>query len=422
MKIYQTKTTCRSCNSRDLTELIHFGDTPISDKLLRSIPSDHEEIKVPLTLMCCKRCSLVQIKQEVNPVILFQDDYPYYSSVSKILMDHFRESAEHIIRTKKLNTESFVFEAASNDGYMLEHFADKGIRVLGVDPAEGPASVANKKNIPTLVDFFGSALAKEIVRDHGKADIFLGNNVLAHVPDLNGFVEGIRIILKANGLAVIEAPYLLDLVENCEFDTIYHQHLCYFSVTALQSLFNRHGLYLNDLRHVPIHGGTLRMFIEPVQNYSPTVLQYLKREQKVNIQSPEFYREFISKIKTLKEDLLETLDDLKEKGMTLAGFGAAAKANTLLSYFEIGKNYLEYIVDSSKYKHGLFFSGNHLPILPPSRLQEDQPDYVLILAWNFAEEIMKQNERYVKNGGTFIVPIPEIRIYGNTVKSITSQT
>lgn len=410
MQIFQTKSTCRSCNSSNTTDLIHFGDTALADRLLRQPPTNGEEVKVPLTLMCCNDCSLVQIKEEVDPVELFQRDYPYYSSVSQKLMKHFQQSAESIIEQKRLNGKSFVVEAASNDGYMLQHFHNQGIKVLGIDPAEGPAKVALEKGIPTIIDFFGEDLAKQILDEHGKADVVLGNNVLAHVPDLNGFVEGINILLKEDGMAVIEAPYLLDLIEHCEFDTIYHQHLCYFSVTALQALFKRHGLYLNDVQHVDIHGGTLRMFIEKFENPSLTLLEYTHKEAIMGVDCKDCYMPFVERVNTLKSDLIQTLDKLKADGKKIVGYGAAAKANTLMSYFGIRNNHLDYILDLSKYKQGLYFSGNHLPIVPPSKLIEDQPDYTLILAWNFADEIMQQQKEYREKGGKFIIPIPEVKV------------
>lgn len=410
MDIYKTKSACRSCKSNNTTDLIYFGETALSDRLLKSPPEDGEEVKVPLTLMCCNDCSLVQIKEEVDPVELFQRDYPYYSSVSQKLMNHFKQSAETIIKKKGLNENNFVVEAASNDGYMLEHFHKVGIKVLGIDPAEGPAKVAQEKGIPTIIDFFGNKLANKVKDEHGKADVVLGNNVLAHVPDLNGFVEGISLLLKDDGLAVIEAPYLLDLIEHTEFDTIYHQHLCYFSVTALQSLFNRHGLYLNDVKHMDIHGGTLRMFIEKTENPSHTLIEFSEREKAMNVHSPECYEPFVNKIIDLKGALIDTLDKLKSQGKRIVGYGAAAKANTLMSYFGINSKYLDYILDLSKYKQGLYFSGNHLPIVSPTKLLEDQPDYALILAWNFADEIIEQQQEFKKKGGKFIVPIPELKI------------
>lgn len=410
MKIYKTRNTCRSCNSPNISEIFHFGETPLSDRLLKDHSLNGDEIKVPLTLAICRNCSLVQIKEEVNPVILFQNDYPYYSSVSQRLMAHFKESALQIMDKRNLTNSSLVVEAASNDGYMLQHFLERGIPVLGIDPAEGPAKVAVKKGIPTIIDFFGTAIAEKIVTDHGQADIFLGNNVLAHVPDTNDFVRGIRTLLKDDGMAVIEAPYLLDLLKNCEFDTIYHQHYCYFSVTALQALFKRHGLYLNHVKHVDIHGGTLRMFVEPYPKPSATIEAYLEHEASLDMISPGFFNTFTQKIQNLRENLLNLLQQLKADGRTIVGYGAAGKANTFLSYFGIDSNYLDYIVDASPYKHGLYFSGNHLPILPTDRLTEEKPDYVLILAWNFADEIMQQQEAYHSKGGKFIIPIPETRV------------
>jgi len=410
MEIYRTKSTCRSCNSNNTTDLIHFGDTALADRLLKTPPSNGEEVKVSLTLMCCHDCSLVQIKEEVDPVELFQRDYPYYSSVSQKLMNHFQQSAESIIDKKGLNASNFVLEAASNDGYMLQHFHNKGIKVLGIDPAEGPAKVAQEKGIPTIIDFFGEDLAKKVRDEHGKADIVLGNNVLAHVPDLNGFVAGISLLLKEDGMAVIEAPYLLDLIEHCEFDTIYHQHLCYFSVTALQSLFNRHGLFLNDVKHVDIHGGTLRMFIEKFENPNTALIELTKKEKAMDVYSSECYKPFVDRVNTLKSELIQTLEKLKSEGKKIVGYGAAAKANTLMSYFGISNRHLDYILDLSKYKQGLYFSGNHLPIVPPGRLLEDQPDYALILAWNFADEIMLQQKEFKDKGGKFIIPIPEVKV------------
>lgn len=410
MSIFKTYNICRSCGSSNCTDLFDFGITPLSDNLLTAKELTEEEIKVPLSLMLCEDCTLVQIKEEVKPEILFCQDYPYYSSVSKYLMEHFRNSALDIIDRKKLNDKSFVVEAASNDGYMLKNFIEKGINVLGIDPADGPAKVAQENGVNTLNTFFSKELAMKIASEQGKADVFLANNVLAHVANLNGFVAGIRAVLKDDGLAVIESPYLLDLLDHCEFDTIYHQHLCYYSVTALQHLFNRHGLYLNDLKHVPIHGGTIRMFVETKKNYSDVIVSYMDKEGKLGVEKASFYNEFTGKIDRLKTDLIKMLEDLKSQGKKIVGYGAAAKANTFMSYIGIDNKYLKYIADLSKYKQGLFFSGNHLPIVHPEQLIKDQPDYVLILAWNFADEIIKQQDEYRAKGGKFIVPIPELKI------------
>ncbi len=409
--MYKVKSYCRSCGSENLQDIIYFGETPLSDALLTEKQLTEEEIKVPLTLAFCPNCSLVQIREEVDPEVLFCRDYPYYSSVSKSLMEHFGNSAKEIIKMRNLNENSMVIEAASNDGYMLKHFVSQKISVLGIDPAEGPAKIAEQNGVNTLNTFFTVKLAKKLRDEQNiSADVFLANNVLAHVPDLNGFVEGIAILLKETGVAVIESPYLVDLVDHSEFDTIYHQHLCYYSVTALDKLFRRHGLFLNDIKHVQIHGGTLRLFIEKNENVSQTVKTYLEEEKRRKVDTFEYYENFAEKVVRIKKELLKILDEVKTENKKIIGYAAAAKANTLMSYIGIGSNYLEYIADLSKFKQGKFFSGNHLPIVSPERILEDMPDYMLIMAWNFAEEIMSQQSEFKNSGGKFIIPIPTPKI------------
>jgi SAM-dependent methyltransferase len=325
-------------------------------------------------------------------------------------MNHFRTSALEIAAERKLTEKSLVIEAASNDGYMLRPFAEKGIPVLGIDPAGGPAQQAIKACIPTLNTFFTQKLAAKLASEGKMADVFLANNVLAHVPDLNGFVEGFKTLLKDDGVAVIECPHVLKLVEHCEFDTIYHQHLCYFSLTALDFLFRKHGLFVNHVKQVAIHGGSLRLFIEKHEKVQPSVRELLAQEKQLKADSFVYYKNFAERIGNVKTKLMALLNDLKQKKMRIAGYGAAAKANTLTAYCGIGAEHLDYICDLSKFKQGLFFSGNHLPILPPAKIAEDRPDYVLILAWNFAEEIMQQLAHHKAAGGRFIIPIPEPRV------------
>lgn len=408
MSHFGIETQCRSCRSKDLEVVLKLGSTPLADRLVDESSLEDEELTAPLTLAFCGSCSLVQILETVEPEVLFGGDYPYFSSVSESLMQHFRDSALSLIAARRLDQRSLVVEAASNDGYMLRNFVKQNIPVLGIDPARDPVISARKQGIPTLHTFFNKELAQQLRQLHPKGvDLFLANNVLAHVPDLNGFVEGIHTLLKPGGIAVMEVHYLADLVDNIEFDTIYHQHLCYFSVTTIDKLFRRHGLFLNEVQHTGIHGGSLRLMIGLDEDVQDSVKRMLRAEKEKGVNQLEYYNDFAVRVSGIKSKLLEQLKKLKAQGKSIAGYGAAAKAATLMAYTGIDESLLEFVVDKNDYKHGRFMGGNHLPILPPSALAEKNPDFVLILAWNFAEEIISENEEFVSNGGRFLIPIPE---------------
>jgi SAM-dependent methyltransferase len=404
------RATCRSCGAEGLETFLRLGDLPLSDGLRFEEDLEKPETRFPLEVAFCPRCSLVQILETVPAEVLFGEDYPYFSSFSEALLAHSKTNVDARLAERDLGGESLVVELASNDGYLLQYYAREGVPVLGIDPAPGPARAAREKGIPTLERFFTREVADELVAGGRRADVIHGNNVLAHVTDTNGFVAGIRSLIKEDGLVVIEAPYLLDLIDGCEFDTIYHEHLCYFSVTALDRLFRRHGLFLNRVEHLDIHGGSLRLFVEPVERVEDSVGEYLRREEAVGSTKIEYYRDFSERVDRVRSDLRSLLGELKGKGARIGGYGAAAKGAILLNCAGVGRETIDWVADLNVHKQGRFMPGVHLPIVDPVRLLEEQPDYVLILPWNFADEIVSQQREYLARGGRFIVPIPTPRI------------
>jgi SAM-dependent methyltransferase len=402
---------CRSCGADQPEAVLDLGRTPLANRLLTADQLDEPEPTYPLELVFCPRCALLQITETVAPEILFRH-YLYFSSFSETMLRHAERSAERLIAERRLGPKSLVVEAASNDGYLLQYFARRGIPVLGIEPARNIAAVAQSRGIPTVDEFFGARLAEQLRGAGRAADVFLANNVLAHVADLNDFVQGIGTLLAPAGVAVIEAPYAKDMIDHCAFDTIYHEHLCYFSLTALTHLFRRHGLAVGHVERLPIHGGSLRVFAGHAGATRPdeAVDNLLREEAAWGMDRPAFYRGFARQVEALKASVRAPLLRLKRQGKRLAAYGAAAKGSTLLNYMGIGRDLLDFVVDQSTYKQGRYMPGVRLPIDAPARLLEDLPDYVLLLTWNFADEILAQQAEYRRQGGQFIIPVPEPRV------------
>ena len=405
--MYTSISACRGCGHDSLLEVLAFGEMPLSNGLLSESQLSREEPRVPLTVVFCPACSLVQIRETVAPEILFSAEYPYFSSVSDAWVAHCRDNAVELMETRKLGPSHRVIEIASNDGYLLRNYAARGIPVLGIDPAAGPAAVARRNGIPTREEFFGRDMAEALSAEGIRADVIHANNVLAHVADLTGVVDGIRILLTDNGVAVIEAPYVRDLIDHCEFDTIYHEHLCYFSVTAISRLMARQGLVLTDVRRLTTHGGSLRLYVQRVGAPSPAVERLLNEEQELGVDRADFYRDFAVRVRSIQTTLKALLESLKRGGQRIAGYAVSAKGAILLNSSGIDGRLIDYVVDRSPYKQGKAMPGVHLRVYDPARLLEAPvPDYLLLLAWNFKDEIMEQQEEYRKRGGKFIVPIP----------------
>jgi SAM-dependent methyltransferase len=398
---------CRSCGSGGLVTFLDLGTTPLADATLTCADLTGPEDRFPLEVAFCAACALVQILEEVPAERLFVDNYLYLSSFSDLVLAHARRHAQMLVEGRSLDEGSLVVEIASNDGYLLKNFLELGIPVLGIDPSPAPADAAEAVGIPTLRRFFGEELAAQLRSEGRLADVIVANNVMAHVPDLNGVVAGMKRLLAPGGVITIENPSVVDLVERCEFDTVYHEHLCYLSCTSVDGLMRRHGLWLNDVEYFQdLHGGTLRWWVSHEPSRSASVVDRLAAERDEGFTEVSRYRRFAADVARIQAELLALLRELRADGKRIAAYGAAAKGATLLNATGIGVDLIEFVVDRNPMKQGRFMPGTHQPIRSPEALLDEQPDFVLMLAWNFRDEILDQQRTYRDRGGAFIVPVP----------------
>ena len=407
------RTSCRACGGDQLEAFLRLGDQPLANSFPKSSDEFADEPRYPLDVYRCKDCSLIQLLDVISPEVLFRN-YIYVTGTSSTMAEHNRGYALAVVSELGLGADDLVVEVASNDGSLLACFRDQGVRTLGIEPARNIAEMARARGIETVAEFFDSELAHKVRIDHGAARAVVANNVLAHVDNTQDFLAGCRELIDDNGRIVTEFPYLGELLDRMEYDTVYHEHLCYFSVIALMRLYEAVGLVIQRVDRVPVHGGSLRVFAArksaSLPDHSAAVHSSADEERRKGYHTAEPYERLAKAVTVNRESLLELLEALKQDNKIIAGYGAPAKGNTLLNYCGIDTRLVDYIVDQNPLKVGLYTPGTHIPVKPPSTLESERPDYLLILAWNFADEIMQQQAEFAARGGKFILPIPQPRV------------
>ena len=408
--IYSVSDSCRVCGKGNLHSILEYGDMPIADVLIDPILPKEQELLIPLTLVWCSDCLLLQLHETANPILLFNAEYPYLSSISSTWLNHCRDNVESLIKTFKLDPNSTVVELASNDGYLLRNFLKHNIPVLGIEPSSTCADIAIQNGVNTRTEFFDSTLAEKLQAEGISADLVISNNVLAHVHGLHDFVNGVKTILNENGSWIIEFPYVIDLIDGCAFDTVYHQHLCYFSVHSVKALLDQHGLFINDVQRLSMHGGSIRVVVSRKRDIGKSVTDLLEQESTLGIINERYYRQIAEDSKKVKKQLCKLIDKFTMKRQTVAAYGAAAKGTTLLAYCDLDWETISFVVDKNKKKHHKLLPGSRVPIFDPSRLVSDRPDACLLLPWNLKKEILTEQSAYRRQDGKFIIPLPIVSI------------
>lgn len=407
------KNLCRLCGKPLKYTFLDLGISPLANSYVNSDRMQQSESMYPLKTFVCDSCYLVQVEDYESPDHIFSD-YAYFSSYSESWLAHCKSYVNKMIERFGFNSQQQVIEIASNDGYLLQYFAEREVPVLGIEPAANVAAVAKERGIPTVVNFFGTELAEKLREQGQSADLLLGNNVLAHVPNLNDFVSGMKIVLKPSGVITMEFPHLKELIEYVQFDTIYHEHYSYFSFTTVCELFSKHGLVVFDVDKLSTHGGSLRIYVQHAdyseREISLAVLHLIEEELAYGIKDLDMYQMYKEQAVKLKRDIVRLCIDLKNEGKTIAGYGAPAKGNTLLNYCGLDKDYFDFTVDRSPHKQGKYLPGSRVPIYAPDKIKDEKPDYLFVLPWNLKDEIIKQTEYIREWGGKWIIPVPHVSI------------